>query len=194
MDGNQDAALSYTAVIALGFVFRDTHTDQGSNESADSATRTYAGECCHDRSRGNKWAEARNRQRPYANQKAKRTADGATRTCPRSDALRSLGVLLVCGVFRPIVAGEQYGNVLMPKSGCEKGDNSLLDLNLIGIDAECCRVLSCHMPCLLHFLEHDSGQRHLPLIDEGMGRGLTGNDASERSTRLESELQSGCVG
>jgi hypothetical protein len=33
----------------------------------------------------------------------------------------------------------------MPESGCKKCIDSLLDLHPIGIEAECCRILSCHM-------------------------------------------------
>lgn len=175
MDGKQNTALSYTAVIALGFVFRDTHTDQGSNESADGATRTYAGERRHDRSGRNKWAETRNCERPYANEKAKRAADGSTSTCSRRDALRSLGVLLVRKVFGSLVAGEQYGNVLVPESGCEQGDNSLLDLSPLGIEAECCRVLSCHMD--VSFTFWSTSQANV-IFRSLMGGGLTGGGAA----------------
>ena len=105
----------------------------------------HAGERCHDRSRRNEWAETWDRERAYSNQEAQRAADGAARASSRSGALRSLGVLLVCEVFGSRVVGEQYRDVLIPKSGCEKGGNSLLDLNPIGIEAESCCILSCHI-------------------------------------------------
>src|ERR1035441_5198310 len=145
MDGNQNAALSDSPVIANRFIFGDTHTDEGSHESSDSASGAHTGQRRHDRSRRDERAEARNRQRADANQEAQRTADDATRTCSRTGALRSLGALLVREVFGSLVVGKQNRNVLMPESGCKKCIDSLLDLHPIGIEAECCRILSCHM-------------------------------------------------
>jgi hypothetical protein len=43
------------------------------------------------------------------------------------------------------VVGEQYRDVLIPESGCEKGGDSLFDLNPVGIKTKCCCVLSCHI-------------------------------------------------
>ena len=141
MHRKQNASLSYTAVIALGFVFRDTHTDQSSHQSSDSAARTNAGQHGYDGPRGDKWAESRNGQSPDPHQEAKRTADGAPCACSRGGALGGLGVLFVREIFGSLIAGEQYGNILIPESGREQGIDCLFYLNPIRIKAECCKIL-----------------------------------------------------
>jgi len=61
MNGYQNTALSYAAVKAFRFIFRDSHTDQGSNQSSDGASNTHPGQGCHNRSGRDKRAEAWNR-------------------------------------------------------------------------------------------------------------------------------------
>src|SRR5487761_293529 len=61
MDGHENSALFHATLIALGFVFRNAHTHRGSDEAADRAARTNAGQSGQNRTSGDKWPKARNR-------------------------------------------------------------------------------------------------------------------------------------
>src|ERR1017187_7687588 len=113
MNGNQNAALSDAPVRADRFIFGDPHTDEGSHESSDGASGAHTGQRRHDRYRRDERAEAWNGQRPDSNLEVQRTADAATRTCPRNGALRSLGALLVREIFGSLLVGKQNRNVIM---------------------------------------------------------------------------------
>src|ERR1039457_6720272 len=106
MDGNQNAALPHTAVIALRFIFRDAHTNQCSDQSPDSASHTHTGQRCREWPRRDKWAESRNSQGPYSDQEAKRTTDCSARTYSCRGAFRSFGVFLVYEILGSLVVGE----------------------------------------------------------------------------------------
>jgi hypothetical protein len=82
----------------------------------------------------------------------------------------------------------------MPESGREKGDNSLLDLDLIGIEAECCGILSCHIH--VSFTFWSTGQANVifrPLMRERGTDGMRALDVkgnynpgvSDEATKVE---------
>jgi hypothetical protein len=80
------------------------------------------------------------------------SADGSARTYSCRGAFRSFGVLLVCKILASLVVGEEYRNVLIPELSRSKGINALLDLNPIGVDAKCRRILSSHYDCSFVYL------------------------------------------
>ena len=60
MNRDKDATFLYFALIALGFIFRDAQTDQGSSEPTDAGANGTAAKRRHDRSSGNEGPKARN--------------------------------------------------------------------------------------------------------------------------------------
>src|SRR6476659_3306228 len=62
MHGQQDSSVLHQALIALGFVFRDTHSDESANEAADYPAGAGTRERSHNGTRSDEWPEARNRE------------------------------------------------------------------------------------------------------------------------------------
>src|SRR5580698_11380414 len=101
VDGKQDTALFDVSFVALGFVFGDAHTYQGTYETADSAAYSEPGKCAHDRTCRDERTDARDRQSADPGQQPQGSSDYATRRNARGGAFRRFCILLMGEVFRP---------------------------------------------------------------------------------------------
>src|SRR5664279_4227700 len=144
MNGQQNPAILDAPFVALGFVFRDSHTDQSAREATDCAANAGSREGCHDRSGSNERPEAGYCQCADAYQPAQTTAQQSTGACTSRRAFRGLGVLFVCEVFRAGSLGEQYGNVAVPKVRCFQCVDCIVNACAVRVDTKYCCVLTCH--------------------------------------------------
>ncbi len=111
MNGQQNATLAQAAFIPLGFVFWNSHPNQGAGESGNRSPYTCAGQGCHDRTGCNEGPHPGDCKRADSGEPAQRAADDCAgrSTCGRT--LGSFCAFLVCKVFRPDVFREQDRNV-----------------------------------------------------------------------------------
>jgi len=112
MHGEENSALLQAAFISLCFEFRDTRADQGAGSSAHCSPTPSPASPAHDRTRGDEWAEARNRQKSNTCQQAERATNYATgghACCRTLGRFRSLFRAHVFGAAETL--RQQYGNI-----------------------------------------------------------------------------------
>src|SRR5271165_466958 len=95
MDRQKHAAVLNHPLVTLGFVFRQSHPDQRSDEPADNSSGPDATEGAHDRTSRDEWSKSGNRQRADARQPAECSTDYRASGRTGGRTFRRLGALLV---------------------------------------------------------------------------------------------------
>src|SRR5271163_736002 len=95
MDREENAAALEPSLIAFRFVFGNAHSDQGSDDAADSTTSTETGKTCHDGTGCDERPDARNGKRTDPDENTECAADDTARSHARSRTFRRLCILLV---------------------------------------------------------------------------------------------------
>src|SRR5262245_12368099 len=140
MDGQQDVPRLHLALVTLRLVLRYPVPDEKPGEPARRRAGCRSSECRHDGTGGDKCPQTRDGQGADADQ----IADSATQHSPPDSARRRafgcLGVLLMRKVARPLLVGEQDGDVVAREAiGSRRFDD--VDRLAFGLrDTEYCLV------------------------------------------------------
>src|SRR3954453_20791765 len=95
MYGQEDSAVLDQAFVALGFVFRNAHSDQSANQPAHDAASAGTRKRTHDGTCGDERPKAWNGECTDSGQKTQRTTDDRSRSGARRRAFRGFGSLFV---------------------------------------------------------------------------------------------------
>ena len=144
VNGDEDAALVDTALVALGFELRNAHADQCAYQATNCAAYSEPGECAHDGTGGDERTDSRDSERSDSGEQAQGSADDPADTHAGGSALRRLGVLFRGKLLRMAFVGHQDGYILVGEPGrCELVDCAFCRF-ATGEDSESCCVFTCH--------------------------------------------------
>ncbi len=99
MHGQQNTAILHPAFISLGFVLRNSESDQRPHEAADSTANAETCERAHDGAGSDERTHARNRQRADTGEQSECSAHCTAYAHACGRALRRLGVLFCGEIF-----------------------------------------------------------------------------------------------
>ena len=107
MHRKQNSAAADSPFVPFGFVFGNSHADQGARESADDTAGSEARQCTYDWTGSDKWAEPRDCEYADTRQPSERSAGNDPRSRPSSGPFRSFCVLLVPDVLGALLSGKR---------------------------------------------------------------------------------------
>src|SRR5580692_2992933 len=106
VNGQENSAVFDAALIPLGFILGDSHSNEGTRKTADRASDAGSRKSCHNRSGSYEGSKSRNRQGTYSHQPSQSSAQQSSGSGARRSTLWGLGALLVGEVLRPLVFGK----------------------------------------------------------------------------------------
>src|SRR5579862_4383480 len=101
MDREQNPSLFDSTFITLGFILRNTHTNQSSSNATHCTSNTHPGKSSHNRTCGNQRTNTRNGERADAREPPQASANYSSGGYTRSRAFGCLRVFLVGKIFCP---------------------------------------------------------------------------------------------
>src|SRR5678816_4221885 len=141
----QNPAIFYSPFIPFGFVFWDSHSDQGSREAADCAPHACTGERRHNRSGSDERTKTWYRKSTNTRQPSQPAAEQCARSSTGRGSFRCLRVLLVSKIFCASALGKQDRDVTVSKFGRLQSVHSTFYARLVCVNSKNRCIFSCHV-------------------------------------------------
>jgi hypothetical protein len=120
MNRDENAAVIEAALVALGFVLRDAHANERTDEATDGTADAEASERTHDRTCGDERTDTGDGECAETGEEPEGSAKGPAAENSGCGAFGRLGILLGGKLFRALLVGQKDRDIVVREASSVK--------------------------------------------------------------------------